>query len=241
MSQMDTGDEIEVFYWPTPNGFKVTIMLEELAVPYRISPIDITAGDQYSDEYTDVSPNNRIPAIRDYCPPDGRKVATVFESGAILLYLAEKYGKFLPEDSALRSACLQWLFWQVGGLGPMGGQAHHFRLYAREKIDYAIDRYTTECNRLYGVMERRLQEREFLADEYSIADVACLPWIYRHERQGQKLEDFPRLQCWYQTLMARQPVIKGLAIASDLRDDSAFTSDRGRDVLFGRDSDLGKR
>lgn len=238
---MVTRNDIEVFYWPTPNGFKVTIMLEELAVPYRISPIDITAGDQYSDEYADVSPNNRIPAIRDYCPPGGRKVATVFESGAILLYLAEKYGKFLPEDSALRSACLQWLFWQVGGLGPMGGQAHHFRLYAREKIDYAIDRYTTECNRLYGVMERRLQDREFLADEYSIADIACLPWIYRHERQGQKLEDFPRLQCWYQTLMARQPVIKGLTVASDLRDDSAFTSDKGRDVLFGRDSDPGKR
>lgn len=237
MSQTEANGDIEVFYWPTPNGFKVTIMLEELSVAYRITPIDITAGDQYSDEYTAVSPNNRIPALRDYCPSDGRKVATLFESGAILLYLAEKYGQFLPQDSTSRSVCLQWLFWQVGGLGPMGGQAHHFRLYAREKIDYAIHRYTMECNRLYAVMERCLQEREFLADEYSIADIACLPWIFRHERQGQKLEDFPHLHSWYKTLMSRQPVITGLAVAADLRDDSAFTSDRGREVLFGQDSD----
>lgn len=239
MAQMDADVDIEVFYWPTPNGFKITIMLEELALAYRITPIDITSGAQYSNEYTAVSPNNRIPAIRDYHPSDGSQVATIFESGAILLYLAEKYGKFLPQDSSARLTCLQWLFWQVGGLGPMAGQAHHFRLYAREKINYAIDRYTKECKRLYSVMERRLHGREFLADEYSIADIACLPWIYRHERQGQKLEDFPCLHSWYRSLMSRPSVISGLAVASDLRDDSAFTSDQGREVLFGEHSDPG--
>ncbi len=224
---------IDVYYWPTPNGFKVTIMLEELRVPYRIIPIDITAGDQYSNEYAELSANNKIPAIRDDDPGDGREVATLFESGAILLYLAEKYDRFLPDDVEARSQCMQWLFWQVGGLGPMGGQAHHFRLYAAEKITYAIDRYTAECQRLYDVMNRRLEGRNYLAEEYSIADLACLPWIFRHERQGQQLDIFPNLHRWYRNLMDREAVERGLNVAAQLRDDSAFTSDIGRQILFG--------
>ncbi len=224
---------IDVYYWPTPNGFKVTILLEELQVPYQIIPVDITAGEQYSSEYAGISPNNKIPAIRDNCPTDGRDVATLFESGAILLYLAEKYQRFLPRDIESRSECMQWLFWQVGGLGPMGGQAHHFRLYAAEKIPYAIDRYTAECRRLYGVMDRRLADRLYLANDYSIADVACLPWIFRHERQGQQLDDFPNLQRWYQRLVKRKPVETGLNVGAQLRDDAAFTSDKGRQILFG--------
>ena len=207
-------------------------MLEELNVPYIIRPIDITAGDQYSDEYSRISPNNKIPGIVDSNPGDGREVATVFESGAILLYLAEKYGQLIPEDVELKSQCIQWLFWQVGGLGPMGGQAHHFRLYAAESIDYAIERYTNECHRLYGVLDKQLDNRSYLAGEYSIADIACLPWIFRHERQGQELGQFPNLHRWYQDLMKREAVMKGLAVAADLRDDSAFASTKGREILF---------
>lgn len=237
---MDGSESIDVYYWPTPNCFKITIMLEELRVPYRIIPIDITAGDQYSSEYSKFSPNNKVPALQDYAPVDGRDVATLFESGAILLYLAEKYQRLLPLDAQSRSDCMQWLFWQVGGLGPMGGQAHHFRLYAAEQIPYAIDRYTAECQRLYAVMDRRLEDRAYLANEYSIADVACLPWIFRHERQGQQLGDFPNLQQWYQGLMDREPVKTGLDVAAELRDDAAFTSDKGRQILFGGEPDSGK-
>ena len=229
---MDGSESIDVYYWPTPNCFKITIMLEELQVPYRIVPIDITAGDQYSSEYSKICPNNKVPVLRDYAPADGRDEAALFESGAILLYLAEKYQRLLPRDIESRSDCMQWLFWQVGGLGPMGGQAHHFRLYAAEKIPYAIDRYTAECQRLYAVMDRRLEDRAYLANEYSIADVACLPWIFRHERQGQQLANFPNLHRWYQELMIRKPVKTGLNVAAELRDDSAFTSDKGRQILF---------
>ncbi len=223
---------IDLYYWPTPNGFKITIMLEELAIPYRVLPVDITAGEQHGEDFQTISPGSKIPAIHDHEPTDGRSSATIFESGAILFYLAEKYSKLMPEKPGPRSECLQWLFWQVGGLGPMAGQAHHFRLYASEKIPYAIDRYTAECRRLYRVMDKRLEDRAYLAEEYSIADIACLPWIFRHERQGQKLQDFPALQTWYERLMARTAVKTGLAIAEDLRDDDAFTSSRGRDALF---------
>jgi GST-like protein len=229
---MQSDSPIELYYWPTPNGFKVSIMLEELGVPYVIKPIDITAGDQYSDEYSCISPNNKIPGIIDYQPSDGREAATIFESGAILMYLGEKYASFIPENVELKSQCLQWLFWQVGGLGPMGGQAHHFRLYASETIEYAINRYTTECHRLYRVLDSQLAGRDYIAGEYSIADISCLPWIFRHERQGQDLEQFPNLSRWYQDLMGRDAVIRGLAVAADLRDDSAFTSKKGREVLF---------
>jgi GST-like protein len=229
---MDASEELELYYWPTPNGFKVTIMLEELGVPYKVMPIDITAGDQHSDEFSLISPNNKIPAIRDPHPGDGRDSATLFESGAILLYLAEKYGEFIPEDAQARSQCMQWLFWQVGGLGPMAGQAHHFRLYASEKIEYAIDRYTAECKRLYTVLDKALAGREYLTGQYSIADIACLPWIFRHERQDQKLEDFPNLKDWYDRLMARNAVKAGLEVAAQLRDDAAFTGAMGREALF---------
>ncbi len=231
---MSPDDDLLLYYWPTPNGFKITIMLEELGVPYRLVPVDITAGDQYGEAFSRISPNHRIPALVDRAPVDGRPVARLFESGAILLYLAEKYGHLLPHGPQERSDCLQWLFWQVGGLGPMAGQAHHFRLYAPERIDYAIDRYTAECARLYGVLDERLHHRQFLAGEYSIADIACLPWIFRHERQGLKLEDFPGLHRWYEMLISRDPVRRGLEVAADLRDDSAFRSERGRQVLFGK-------
>jgi len=223
---------IELYYWPTPNGFKVSIMLEELGVPYIIKPVDITAGDQYSDEYTNISANNKIPAIIDHQPNDGRDTAVIFESGAILMYLAEKYLTLIPDNIELKSQCLQWLFWQVGGLGPMAGQAHHFRLYASEAIEYAIKRYTAECHRLYRVLDNKLVGRDYIAVKYSIADISCLPWIFRHERQGQDLAQFPNLLRWYQDLMGRDGVKKGLAIAADLRDDSAFTSEKGREVLF---------
>ncbi len=208
-------------------------MLEELGLPYTVLPVDITSGEQHTKAFQAISPNNKIPAIVDHEPVDGRASATLFESGAILLYLAEKYGKFIPKDAGLRSECLQWLFWQVGGLGPMAGQAHHFRLYASDKLPYAIDRYTAECRRLYEVMNQRLTNCDYLAEEYSIADIACLPWIFRHERQGQKLQDFPYLSKWYEQLMTRAAVKTGLAVAGELRDDAAFTSGRGRAALFG--------
>ena len=208
-------------------------MLEELDAQYVLRPIDIGKGDQYAPTFTAINPNNRVPAIVDPVPLFGNEPFPVFESGAILVYLADKFGKLLPDDAAARYQCLQWLFWQVGGLGPMGGQAHHFRLYAKETIDYAVSRYTNECRRLYGVMEQRLESRQYLAGEYSIADIACLPWIYRHERQGIALEDFPALAAWYQRLFDRPAVNAGMTLAAELRDDSAFITETGRRILFG--------
>jgi GST-like protein len=223
---------IEFFYWPTPNCWKVAIMLEELGADYELTPVDIGRGDQYSPEFTAVCPNNRVPAISDPEPVFGKGPFTVFESGAILCYLAEKFGRFMPAEPQARYECFEWLFWQVGGLGPMGGQAHHFRLYASERIQYAIDRYTNECHRLYGVLESRLEDREFLVGSYGIADIACVPWIFRHERQGQRLEEFPALNRWYTTILSRPAVQAGFALAADLRDEAAFTSESARRVLF---------
>lgn len=195
---------IDLHYWPTPNGHKITLLLEETGTPYRISPVNIGKGEQFRPEFLAISPNNRMPAIVDDEPVGGGDPITVFESGAILLYLAEKTGRHLPRDPRERVRTLEWLFWQVGGLGPMAGQNHHFAIYAPEKIPYAIDRYVKETARLYGVLDRRLADRAFLSgDEYTIADMACYPWIVPHERQGQSLGDFPNVERWFKAIADR--------------------------------------
>ncbi|MEQ8732750.1 glutathione S-transferase N-terminal domain-containing protein, partial [Roseitalea porphyridii] len=187
---------IELHYWPTPNGWKITIMLEELGVPYEVHYVDIGKGDQFKPEFLAFSPNNRMPAIIDRDGPDGSPVS-VFESGAILQYLGRKTGKFYPAEERGRIAVEEWLFWQMGGLGPMAGQTHHFRQYAPEQVPYAIDRYTNEVHRLYGVMNRRLKDHDYLAGDYSIADMAAYPWVRPYKRQGQDLSEFPDLEAWY--------------------------------------------
>ena len=195
---------IALHYWPTPNGHKVTMLLEEVGLPYEIQAVNIGAGEQFRPEFLAIAPNNRMPAIVDHDPPGGGAPVSVFESGAILMYLAEKTGRFLPADLRGRVSVMEWLFWQVGGLGPMAGQNHHFNIYAPEKLPYAIDRYVKETNRLYGVLDRRLAGRSFLAGEdYSIADMASYPWIVPWERQGQRLDDFPCLKRWFEAIAAR--------------------------------------
>ena len=207
---------IDLYYWPTSNGQKVALFLEETGLAYRAIPINISKGEQFGAEFLKISPNNRIPAIIDREPADGREPLPLFESGAILLYLAEKIGRFIPQDVRSHAEVLQWLFWQMGGLGPMAGQAHHFRTAAPEKIPYAIERYVKETGRLYGVLNRWLADREFIAGEYSIADMACYPWVVSHERQDQKLEDFPHVKRWFEAITGRPAVTrayrKGLSI-----------------------------
>jgi len=205
---------IDLYYWPTPNGVKASIMLEEIGLPYTVHPINIGKNDQFKPEFLAISPNNRIPAIVDHDGPGGQPIS-VFESGAILQYLGRKTGKFYPQDERKRVAVEEWLYWQVGGLGPMAGQAHHFRLFAKEKIPYAIDRYTNEVNRLYGVMNTRLAKHEYLAGEYSIADIASIGWTRSHERQGQNLDDFPHLKRWFEAVMARPGVQRGVAVKAE--------------------------
>jgi GSH-dependent disulfide-bond oxidoreductase len=199
---------IELYYWATPNGHKITIFLEETALEYQIFPIDIRAGKQFDLDFLKIAPNNRIPAIIDRQPNDGGEPISVFESGAILQYLAEKTGKFLPTNLRDRLVAMEWLFWQMGGLGPMAGQNHHFGQYAPEKIPYAIERYVKETARLYGVLNRQLAGKNYLAGEYSIADMACYPWIVPHENQQQNLADFPDLQRWFMTMQQRPAVIR---------------------------------
>lgn len=199
---------IELYYWSTPNGHKITIFLEEAEVDYQIYPVNIGKGDQFKPEFLKISPNNRMPAIIDTAPADGGEAISVFESGAILLYLAEKTGKFLPQDLRDRKKVTEWLFWQVGGLGPMAGQNHHFGQYAPEKIPYAIDRYVKETSRLYGVLNKQLAVKDYIAGEYSIADMACYPWIVPHIKQQQNLEDFPHLQRWFNDIASRPAVIR---------------------------------
>ncbi|HWW21238.1 MAG TPA: glutathione binding-like protein [Steroidobacteraceae bacterium] len=224
---------IDVHYWTTPNGHKVTMFLEEAGVPYRLFAVNIGAGDQFKPEFLKISPNNRIPAIVDNEPKPGGAPISVFESGAILLYLAEKTGKFIPSDIRGRVETLQWLFWQMGGLGPMLGQNHHFGLYAPEKIPYAIERYVKETNRLYGVLNKRLADREFVAGPYTIADMAAYPWIVPYERQGQKLEDFPHLKRWFEAIRERPAVQRAYARAKEIN--SAPTmSEEAKKVLFGQ-------
>jgi GST-like protein len=222
---------IEVYSWATPNGHKVHIMLEECGLPYRVHPVDIGAGDQFKPEFLAISPNNKIPAITDPQGPGGKPIS-LFESGAILLYLAGKTGRFMPTDVAAKYEVLQWLMFQMGGVGPMLGQAHHFRIYAPEKIAYAVDRYTNEAQRLYGVMNKRLAKSKYLGGaEYSIADIAVFPWLRSWKNQGINWNDFPHLKGWFDEVAARPAVVRGVEVLADLR--KPITGDRERDVLFG--------
>jgi GST-like protein len=204
---------IELYYWTTPNGHKITIFLEEAGLPYRIHPINIGKDEQFQPHFLKIAPNNRIPAIVDNEPVGGGEPIAVFESGAVLLYLAEKTGKFISSDLRDRVATLEWLFWQMGGLGPMAGQNHHFNLFAPEKLPYAMNRYIKETARLYGVLNRRLAENSFVAGDYSIADMASYPWVVPHERQSQNLDDFPNLKRWFETIKARPAVARAYAQA----------------------------
>ncbi len=224
---------IDLHYWTTPNGHKITMFLEEAGLAYRIVQVNISAGDQFQPEFLAIAPNNRIPAIVDHDPQGGGAPISVFESGAILLYLAEKTGQFIPADLRARVHTLQWLFWQMGGLGPMAGQNHHFKQYAPEKLPYAIDRYVNETNRLYGVLNKRLADRRFVAGDYSIADMASYPWIVPHERQGQDLDDFPHLKRWFHEIAARPAVIRAFERASEINSQPTVTNE-SRDILFGQ-------
>jgi GSH-dependent disulfide-bond oxidoreductase len=225
---------IELYYWPTPNGHKITIMLEECGLPYEIKPINIGKGDQFAASFLAIAPNNRMPAIVDPDGPGGQPIS-VFESGAILQYLGRKTGKFYPKDERARVAVDEWLFWQMGGLGPMAGQAHHFRNYAPEKIKYGIDRYTNEVNRLYGVMNKRLAAHEYLAGAYSIADMASYPWVRPHKNQGQDLAEFPNLDAWYKRMQAKPAVAKAVIVGEELRAGSNLATDKdAQAILFGQ-------
>jgi GSH-dependent disulfide-bond oxidoreductase len=224
---------IDLHYWTTPNGHKVTIFLEEAGLPYRVVPVNISKGDQFKPEFLRISPNNRIPAIVDDGPAGGGRPISVFESGAILQYLAEKTGKFLPKDLHGRVEVMQWLFWQMGGLGPMAGQNHHFGQYAPEKIPYAVERYVKETNRLYGVLDKRLADREFVGGEYSIADMASYPWVVPYERQGQRLEDFPNLKRWFETIRDRPAVVRAYELAKKINVQPTV-SEESKSVLFGQ-------
>lgn len=224
---------MELYYWPTPNGHKVAIFLEEAELPYNVTPINIAAGDQFEPEFLKISPNNKMPAIVDPDGPDGEPIS-LFESGAILLYLAEKTGRFFPPASRDKYLVLQWLMFQMGGVGPMLGQAHHFRNYAPEEIPYAIERYTTEAARLYGVMDERLSEAEFFAGgEYTIADMAIFPWVVPHENQGQDMDDYPNLRRWYEAMKDRPAVQRGLEVGKELRRPLDDIDDETRETLFG--------
>jgi GST-like protein len=224
---------IELYYWPTPNAWKISIMLEECGLPYVVKPINIGKGEQFAPEFLAISPNNRIPAIVDPEGPGGQPIS-VFESGAILQYLGRKTGKFYPSDERARVAIDEWLMWQMAGFGPMLGQTHHFRIYAPEKIEYAINRYTNESNRLYGVLNRRLEGRDYICGDYSIADIACIGWAKLWERQGQDITQFPHVKAWLDRVLARPAVIKGLAVNKDDRTNAAATDPKVQAVLFGQ-------
>ncbi|HWP18918.1 MAG TPA: glutathione S-transferase C-terminal domain-containing protein [Burkholderiaceae bacterium] len=222
---------IEVYSWATPNGHKVHIMLEECGLPYKVVPVDIGAGDQFEPRFLEISPNNKIPAIVDPAGPDGRPIS-LFESGAILVYLASKTGKFLPPDDRGKFETLQWLMFQMGGVGPMLGQAHHFRIYAPEKIDYAIQRYTNEAKRLYAVMDKRLAKSRYIAGpEYTIADIAIFPWLRSWKNQGIDWADYPHLKGWFDEIEARPAVQRGVEVLADRR--KPISGDKEREILFG--------
>ena len=226
---------IDLYYWTTPNGHKITLFLEETGLPYRIMPINIGKGEQFAADFLRISPNNRIPAIVDHAPADGGAPIPVFESGAILLYLADKTGQFIAPDLRARNETLQWLFWQMGGLGPMAGQNHHFTQYAPEPIPYAIERYVKETARLYAVLNKQLAGREFIAGDYSIADMACYPWIVPHQRQRQNLDDFPELKRWFAAIRERPATLRAYALAQQINPAPVVTEEAKR-VLFGQDA-----
>lgn len=225
---------IDLHYWTTPNGHKITIFLEETGLPYRIFPVNIGKGDQFKPGFLEIAPNNRIPAIVDREPVDKGAPVSMFESGAILLYLADKTGKLIPPDLRGRAETLQWLFWQMAGLGPMAGQNHHFGSYAPEKIAYAIKRYVNETNRLYGVLDKRLADRAYVAGrDYTIADIACYPWIVPHKMQQQSLDDFPNLKRWFEEIKARPAVVRAYEKAKEINTKPSL-DEESRKILFGQ-------
>ena len=226
---------IELHYWPTPNGHKITLFLEEAGLDYEIHPVDIGAGDQFKPEFLAFAPNNRMPAIVDRAPADGGEPQTVFESGAILHYLANKTGRFVPIDPRKRIQVMEWLMWQMGGLGPMAGQNHHFTQYAPEVIPYAQARYINETGRLYGVLDRRLEGRDFIVDDYSIADMACFPWVHSHEKQSQNLDDFANVKAWFERINGRQATQIAYAKGEGLR--APTFTEAEKKLLFSQNKD----
>jgi len=224
---------IDLYYWPTPNGHKITLFLEEVGLTYEIHPVDIGKGDQFQPDFLKIAPNNRMPAIVDHAPADGGAPISLFESGAILLYLAEKTGRFLPADPRGRAQTFEWLFWQMGGLGPMAGQNHHFAIYAPEKLPYAIDRYVKETNRLYGVLDRQLDGRDYIAGTYSIADMAAYPWVVPYERQGQNLDHFPHLKRWFHAIHDKPATVAAYAKGETVNRAKEM-SEEDKKVLFGQ-------
>jgi GST-like protein len=228
---------IDLYYWTTPNGHKITMFLEETGLPYSLIPVNIGKGEQFKPDFLKIAPNNRIPAMVDHDPIGGGAPISIFESGAMLVYLADKTRRFLSTEPAPRYDVLQWLFWQMGGLGPMAGQNHHFNLYAPEKIKYAVDRYVNETNRLYGVLNRRLADRDFLAGEYSIADMACYPWVVPWKNQSQNIDDFPHLKRWLDSIAARPATLRAYAKAKEVNPNFGQPTIRSEDekkVLFGQ-------
>ncbi len=224
---------IDLHYWTTPNGHKITIFLEETGLAYKIVPVNISKGEQFTPEFLAISPNNRIPAIVDHAPAGGGAPISVFESGAILVYLAEKTGKFMPKDLRGRNEVMQWLFWQMGGLGPMAGQNHHFVQYAPEKLPYAMERYVNETSRLYQVLDNRLEDREFVAGEYSIADMASYPWVVPWKRQQQNLDDYPHLKRWFTAIRHRPAVERAYALAAKINT-APVVDEAAKKLLFGQ-------
>lgn len=225
---------IDLYYWPTPNGWKISIALEEMGVPYRVVPVNIQKGEQFAPEFLKISPNNRMPAIVDHAPADGGPPISVFETGAILLYLADKTGKFIPADVRGRVEVTEWLMWQMSGLGPMLGQNGHFKFYATEKIPYAQERYGTEALRLYDVLDRRLEGRDYICGAYSIADMACWPWILTYKKQEIDLGEFPNIRAWYDRLKARPALRRGYEVGRDISKPTGVWSDEARKNLMAQ-------
>jgi GST-like protein len=231
---------IDLYYWTTPNGHKLTMFLEEAALPYTIHPVNIGKGEQFNPDFLKISPNNRIPAIVDRAPADGGEPIAMFESGAILLYLADKIGRFVPQDTRTRLDCIQWLFWQMANLGPQAGQNHHFVHYAPDKIDYAIKRYVNETSRLYAVLNKRLADREFIVGDYSIADIASYPWVLP-ERQSQDIDEFPNLKRWKEAIKSRPATIRAYARAAEINPKAGgIRTEEERKILFGQTKDVVK-
>ena len=229
---------IDLYYWTTPNGHKMTMFLEETAMPYTIHPVNIGKGDQFKPEFLKISPNNRIPAMVDTAPTDGGEPIAMFESGAMLLYLADKVGRFIPRDARARLDCIQWLFWQMANLGPMAGQNHHFVHYAPEKLPYAIDRYVNETGRLYAVLNKRLADREFISGEYTVADMASYPWVLP-ERQSQNIDEFPHLKRWKEAIKARPATQRAYSKAKEINPQAGGIRTEGeKKILFGQTKDV---